>query len=299
LAGERDYYGFLAADRVGQVYRFGHDAVPFTETDLAAAEALPGIARARELLRVGLTIDARREWRDAIRDLDDRQLEIAAVLAGRWGWHDRAIVTVARADHFDDLDLRFPLVYQDLVLSNARATGLDPAWVYGVMRQESAFWEDARSRSGALGLMQLMPSTARETARRLRERVDDVYDLLSPPKNIRLGVAYLRRVLDRFDGHQGLATAAYNAGPGRVRSWLPGSHPLAADIWVDTVPFNETRGYVKRVMAYTAIYEHRLERPVRPLKGRLPPVPATIASLTDGGQVATIRFPEPDGKSRG
>lgn len=299
LAEERDFYGFLAADRLGQRYRFGHDPVTFTEADLAAVEALPGITRARELLRVGLRVDARREWRDALRDLDDRQLELAAVLAGRWGWHDRAIVTVARADHFDDLDLRFPLVYQDLVLKNARAMGLDPAWVYGVMRQESAFWERARSHAGALGLMQLMPSTARETARRLKDRVDGVHDLLSPRKNIRLGAAYLRRVLDSFGGHQGLATAAYNAGPGRVRSWLPGSYPLAADIWVDTVPFNETRRYVKRVMTYTAVYEHRLERPVRPLEERLPPVPATVASLTDRRQVATIRFPRAEGESRG
>ena len=276
LSGERDYYGFLAADRLGRPYPIRSDRLVFNDEELAAIARRPGIVRARELYRLGRLADARREWNAAIADLDERGLRMAAVLASRWGWHDRAILTVARSDHFDDLDLRFPLVYREQVLAQARQLRIDPAWVYGVIRQESVYMTDARSHAGALGLMQVMPSTGRLTARLINTRLRSSRELLDVDKNIRIGAAYLQRMRDTFGGNLVAATAAYNAGPQRVRQWLP-ERPLDADLWVETLPYSETRHYVQRVMAYTVIFDHRLDGRVDPLRRRMPPVSAPDA----------------------
>ncbi len=293
LSATRDYYGFLAADWLKRPYALQDRPIAYTEAELRAVESMPGITRARELLTVGMTVDARREWHEATRDLDSRRLQFAAVLARRWGWLDQAILTVARSEHFDDLGLRFPVAHQEIVLENAGVQSLDAAWVYGILRQESAFWTDARSGAGAIGLMQLMPSTAAETARRLDERLRDSYELVDPARNIRLGSAYLKRVLDAFNGHEVLATAAYNAGPRRVRRWLPDARPLPADIWVDTIPLSETRKYVKHVLEYTAVYGERLGQQLKRLADRMPPVPPNALALTTDPPVDKI--PSPDG----
>jgi soluble lytic murein transglycosylase len=281
LARTRDYYGFLAADRLGLPYALENHPIAYTERELDSVESMPGITRARELFMVGMTVDARREWRDATAELSPRQLQLAAVLARRWGWVDRAILTVARSEHFDDLALRFPLAHKNIVLTNASRLSLDPAWVYGILRQESAFWTDARSSAGAIGLMQLMPSTAAEVARRLNDKLSHPYELLDPARNIQLGSAYLKRVLERFNGHEVLASAAYNAGPRRVARWLPEGRPLSADVWVETLPLRETRDYVERVMEYTAVYDNRLGQAFRRLSERMPPVPPESLALTE------------------
>ena len=278
LARERDYYGFLAADRLGTPYRFAHRGVAVPGRLVRALAGQRGFRIARELFLIGELANARRQWRWATRALDARGLKAAAVLAHRWGWYDRAILTVSRAGHLDDLDLRFPVVYRELVEANARRARIDPGWVFGVMRQESAFIPDARSRAGALGLMQLMPRTGRLVARRLRLRPPSRRRLLEAPVNVRLGTHYLRAVLDRHGGHQALATAAYNAGPHRVRRWLPAKHPLDADLWVEAIPFDETRRYVKNVLAFAAVYDHRLGYPLKRLTDRMPPVPPRPAS---------------------
>ncbi len=270
LARERDFYGFLAADRLGHDYSVHSEPLNFSEKELRAFARRPALVRARELFRLGRLADARREWNRAIRGLDERGLRLAAVLASRWGWHDRAILTVARSAHFDDLDLRFPLVYRRQVLAEARKFRIDPAWVYGVIRQESLYMVDARSSAGALGLMQVMPNTGRLTARLLNTRLRSTRELLEADKNIRIGAAYLRRMHDTF-GNPVVATAAYNAGPQRVRQWLP-EQPLEADLWVETVPFSETRQYVQRVMAYTVIFDHRLDGRFERLSRRMPKV---------------------------
>jgi soluble lytic murein transglycosylase len=263
LARDRSYYGFLAADRIGKDYSMQHVSTDATPEEVSAMLARPGIQMAQELYLMGQVTESRRQWNWTTRRLNNRDLAVAAVIARQWGWHDRAILTVARSDQQDDLELRFPLLYRDTIEANASEVGIDPSWVYGVVRQESAFVVDARSQSGALGLMQLMPSTGRLTGRKLNMPIHSNRALLNIENNLRLGVSYLKEVLGRNNGNQVLATASYNAGPNRVNSWLP-DKTLDADIWVETIPFGETRDYVKNVMSYTTVYDHRLgSRPAR------------------------------------
>ncbi len=271
LARERSYHGFLAADRLGVEYQLNSQPLDFPAEALHELEHRPAVLRARELFKLGMMVEARREWRMLTGRMSREELRLASVLASRWGWHDRAITTVAQADYFDDLDIRFPMAFRDLVETSSREQAIDPAWVYGVLRQESAFMVDARSGAGALGLMQLMPYTGRLTAKALKARLRSNYDILDVKKNIRLGTAYLRRMLDRYQGHSVMATASYNAGPQRVSRWLP-ERELDADIWVETLPYNETRDYVRRVMAYTVIYDHRLDGELQPIRLRMPSI---------------------------
>lgn len=250
LASGRDYYGFLAADRKSTPYALTHRPLAFPAAELAALEQTPGVMRSREFHVLGRTVDSRREWNYATRDMNEAQLLRAAKLAYNWGWHDRAIFTVARAPRQDDLDLLFPLEHRERVESQARDRDIDPAWVFGILRQESAFVPDARSPVGALGLMQIMPSTGGMIAKSLKTRLDNPNDLLIPDTSIRFGAAYLRSRLDTFSNNAVLATAAYNAGAGRVKQWLPQDRVLTADLWVENIPFKETRDYVRRVLAY-------------------------------------------------
>lgn len=271
LAQERSYHGFLAADFMNWNYSLEGQPIAVQEGELnALLKAHPSLVRARELYRADLNYDARREWHYGIRDLSERELELAAVLAHRWNWHDRAIITAARAGHQDDLDLRFPVLYEQEVTKMSKQLDLDPAWIMGVMRQESAFMADARSPAGALGLMQLMPATGNHMAKLLNLPKPSRHTLLQADANIRLGTNYLKHVLDDL-GSEVLATAAYNAGPHRVRRWLP-AQPLPASLWVDTIPFTETRGYVRGVLAFTTVYEARMQRPLTPLHKRMPSI---------------------------
>jgi soluble lytic murein transglycosylase len=271
LARERNYYGFLAADRLRTDYSMQHVSIEVAPTELAAMLARPGIAMAKELYLLGLIAEARRQWSFSTRHMNNRELQVAAVVAREWGWHDRAILTVARSDHQDDLELRFPVLYRDMIESNASEYGIDAGWIYGVVRQESAFVVDARSPVGAVGLMQLMPATGQITGRKLRLNVGSPRALLDVENNLRLGASYLKEMLHRHGDNQVLATAAYNAGPNRVASWLPDER-VDAQIWVESIPYNETRDYVKNVLAYSAVYDYRLGvRPTR-LSSRMPPV---------------------------
>ncbi|MBI3571168.1 MAG: transglycosylase SLT domain-containing protein [Gammaproteobacteria bacterium] len=274
LARDRSYYGFLAADRVDADYSMQHVSIEASPEEISAMLARPGIQMALELYQMGQITDARRQWIWTMRRMNNRELAVAAVIARQWGWHDRAILTVAKSDHQDDIELRFPLLYREVIENNASEAGIDPSWVYGVVRQESAFVVDARSSAGALGLMQLMPSTGRLTGRKIKMPIRNNRALLNVENNLRLGASYLKEVLGRNNGNQVLATASYNAGPNRVNSWLP-ERNMEADIWVELIPFSETRDYVKNVMSYTTVYDHRLgSRPVR-LRNRM----ADIAPL--------------------
>ncbi len=276
LAGERSYHGFLAADYLNWNYSLSHQSIEVKETDLERLQQeQPFIIRARELRLANLSYEARREWGYGTQRLDARDLELAAVLAHRWNWHDRAIITAARSGHQDDLDVRFPVLYEREVNQMSSKLNLDPAWIMGVMRQESAFMEDARSPVGALGLMQLMPATGSQVAKLLKLPRPSRTSLLQADTNIQLGSNYLRHVLDEL-GNQVLATAAYNAGPHRVRRWLPEGDAVPAAIWVDTIPFSETRGYVRGVLAFTTVYDARLQRPFTPLEKRMPPISPKI-----------------------
>jgi soluble lytic murein transglycosylase len=283
LAEERSYHGFLAADRAGLPYAMAQNSAPASAERLAQLAASPALARSHELFVLDRMIDARREWLRGTRQLDRSDLVVAAKLADTWGWHAQAIFTVAQGRHWDDLALRFPLAHRQAVEQQAGRQALDPAWVYAVMRQESAFMSDARSGVGATGLMQLMPATARRVARRLPEPLRVTRKALCQPAfNITLGSAYLREVLDRLYRNRVLATAAYNAGPRKVRQWLP-QQPMAADLWVELVPYTETRRYLQRVLTYTAIYQARLGLKPRRLLDQMPTIqPAESYAHTKG-----------------
>ena len=272
LARNRSYHGFMAADRLGRPYSFGQRVISFTPEELKTVAEIPAVQRARELYLLGRIVPARREWHQLLQHLKGNDLLKAAQLAHSWGWHDRVIVTLGRSDHLDDLDKRFPLLYREQIFREASSQGIDPAWVYGLIRQESAFMADVRSPVGALGLMQLMPATARQVARQFRWRVRIPGDVLRPETNLRLGIAYLGGRYRQFDGNAVLATAAYNAGPHRVNRWLPEQNHISTDRWIESIPFDETRKYVKRVLTYTAIYERRLGRTPTPLAERMHPV---------------------------
>ena len=206
-----------------------------------------------------------------------------------WGWHDRAILTMARTQYNDDLELRFPLVHREQVLSQAEINNIDPAFAYAVIRQESAFIADARSHAGALGLMQVLPRTAQQLAKGLDVQINHPLDILDISKNLRFGMKYLRKALNRYDNNAVLATAAYNAGYPRVNKWLPEKGVIPSDLWAETVPFAETRNYIQNIMAYTAIYEQRLNIKPTPLSNRMPPVSATGTILTINSEQPVLK----------
>jgi soluble lytic murein transglycosylase len=272
LARERDYHGFLAADELRWPYVMNNQPLSYTAEELDAMRNRPEMIRVRELLRADLPIEARREWLHAIEGLDADQLKLAAVLASEWGWHDSAILTVARSSDYDDLQLRFPIDHSADVERYASANQLDPGHVFAVIRTESAFNKDARSGAGAMGLMQLMPATGRSTARKYRIPLASTKSLYEPEQNIRIGTAYLKQVMEQFDRSVVLASAAYNAGPHRVNRWLPDENEEPAENWVAAIPFDETRKYVQRILSYAAIYDWRMERPIRPLSEHMPDV---------------------------
>lgn len=278
VSTSRSYYGFLAADRLGADYNLSHEVLSVSNESLERLQRHPALVRAHELYHLTLTRDARSEWDFAVTQMNRDERMAAGKLAARWQWHDRALLTLARANYFDDLTIRFPLAYSDTVFKEAEKHSLDPAWVYAVARQESAMDPQAQSRVGALGLMQLMPATGRTIAQQMDTPHAD-QDLLEPETNLCFGSYYLREVLARFSDNPVLATAAYNAGPHRVEQWFPERTSMDADIWVDTMPFYETRQYVRRVMAYAVFYDQRLERPIRRLSQRMPPVgkPRTLS----------------------
>ena len=279
LARERSYYGFLAADRIGAPYHLAHNDTPVSDAQRDEMRRQPGIQRALELHALQRDTEARREWHYATRNASKQQLKAAAIVAEQAGWHDRAIFTLARTEFWDDLELRFPLRHRELVEAQAEQHQLDMSWIFAVIRQESAFMRDARSHAGAMGLMQLMPATARYVAKKqLKQKPPKKSALLEADTNIGLGSAYLRQLLDRLEGSPVLATAAYNAGPHRVDKWLP-PQDLDADMWVELVPFNETRRYVRSVMYYMVIYEKRLGLEPKRLSERMTPVSAVPGKI--------------------
>lgn len=274
LAGEMSYHGFLAADRLGQDY---YMSFPGSATDPSVRQKLgkePALIRAREYALANLGWEGRREWSGVVEPLDNAGKLAAAELAYDWGWADRSVYTANRGGHMDNARLRFPLPFEDTVQAAASKQAIEPAWIYGVMRRESAFIEDIRSGAGAVGLMQLMPATAESVARQEGKRG---VDLTRAHDNIPLGSAYLRSVFNTFK-HQALATAAYNAGPSRVKRWLGEDRTLPADVWVDAIPYTETRRYVRAVMAYTTIFEWQLseKKQVTRLSQRMPAIQSKL-----------------------
>lgn len=260
LSLTRTFYGFMAADILDTDYTLLNRPV---DAPLSAVEQLarqPAVQRAGEFLMLGRLYQARREWFYITRELPPPQVMAAGKLAEQWGWHRQSIQAMINIRHWDDLQLRFPLAYMNEMETAARKTRIDQTYLMAIARQESAFSPDARSSAGARGLMQLMPSTARLTARKIG--VPYHYkDLIVPANNIQLGSSYLNMMLEEFGGNRVLATAAYNAGPHRVKRWLRNyDKPVPYDVWIETIPFSETRSYVQNVMAFSVIYSHRLGR---------------------------------------
>ena len=256
LSGKSSYYGFLAADKLKREYRIEQENAASNVVDEERFLAdNPHMMRARELFFLDRLVDAKREWFQALRNMDQVRIKQAATLASKWKWHDSAIRTVAKTPHRSDYSLRFPTPYKQQVLEYAKARELDPSLIYGVMRRESLFDPLARSSVGALGLMQLMPSTARHVAQRLGMKKPRKADILRIENNIRFGTHYLKTVMNRFDNNVALAAAAYNAGPRNVKRWLPKNTTMPADLWVETVPFKETRNYIQAVLAYSTVFD--------------------------------------------
>lgn len=271
LARQRSYHGFLAADRLGLPYNLDNTPLSVSRKQIDTLAARIGFQRASELFAIGRLTDARREWSMVIKDLSVSDLQAAAKLAQRWDWHSQAIFTLARTGYWDDLELRFPLEHERHIEAAATEKSLDKAWVLALIRQESAFSVDAVSHAGALGLMQLMPATAKGTAKSMNRTPPRREDLLTPATNIDIGTSYLKKVLERLNDNPVLAISAYNAGPHRVLRWLP-EKAQEADLWVETIPFNETRRYTERVLEYSVIYDRRLGNKVMQIKQRMPEI---------------------------
>lgn len=272
IANERSYHGFLAADKLSTQYNIVDVPVQNDAHVLKEIEQTPSVIRARELLLVDQLSDARREWIFATKEYSQHQLQIAASLAHQWQWHDYAIRTIAKGRHFDDLGIRFPTPFTSQVQKYSRKRNLQPAFVNAIIRRESAFNPQARSPVGARGLMQLMPATAKQVSKQLKLRSPSRKDLYTPDFNISLGSKYIGDMLNKFNGHRALASAAYNAGPHRVKAWLPENNQLPADVWVDTIPFTETREYVRAILAYSAVFEWKLGQDPTRLSVHMQPV---------------------------
>lgn len=276
LAQKRDYYGFLAADLTDQSYKFENNPIKVNQLLIDQILAQRGIQRAKEFYHLKQTAMARREWNNAISDYSDEELLTAAKIAHSWGWHDRAIAAIGKTRNLNDIEIRFPLAYKDIIDDFSSQTQLDSAWTYAIIRRESIFIRDAKSEKGALGLMQLLPRTARATARAIKTNYRGKRQLIKTIPNIKLGTHYLKHL---FSKHKQtvLATAAYNAGTSNVKKWLPDDEPMDAIRWIESIPYKETREYVINVLAYNIIYQYRMELDNKTLLRQLmPPVPARI-----------------------
>jgi len=254
LAQSRHYYGFLAASYLNKPANFQDMPLNVSTEEKALIIKSPEAKRAFELFAIGRFHHARQEWNYWLSKLNDREKLVASKIANEMHWYDRAIFTLAKVGYLDDVNLRFPLGFETEIKHYAGNEKINSAWAFAIARRESSFMSDANSPAGAKGLMQIMPGTAKQLA---RKTVSNRY-LLNAKNNIKLGTKYLRNLLDRHDGNQVLATAAYNAGPYRVKSWLKDADSLPADVWIETIPFKETREYVKSVLAYQQIYQHKV-----------------------------------------
>lgn len=266
VAQRRHFYGFMAAAKLGLPPSLAHNPVPVSDEELVLIQQHPAVQRAQEWLALGRLTEARREWNHLQRSVTESQKLAAAKLAGKLEWHERAIFTLADAGYWDDVELRFPLAYKEDIQRFAKNAKVDSGWAMAIARRESSFMPDANSPVGARGLMQIMPDTANYIAKK-RVQASTLYN---PITNIDYGTDYLNYLMRRNDGNLIMATAAYNAGYSRVRQWIPQGQPLPVDVWVETIPFRETREYVKAVMAYYQIYNIRLNEPIdvfQPLLG--------------------------------
>jgi soluble lytic murein transglycosylase len=279
IAGDYRFYGRLAAEELGLPLEVPPRPPAASAEDIAQAAANPGLQRALALFALGMRSEGVKEWNWSLWAMDDRQLIAAAELARRNEIWDRAIQTAERTVAMHDFSLRYPIPYREVFAGSARARDLEEYWIFGLVRQESRFISNARSSAGASGLMQLMPATARWVANKMGMRDFSWSKINAVDVNAALGTYYLRRMLDQLDGQPVLAATAYNAGPGRARRWLD-SKPLDGAIYIESIPFSETRDYVKKVMINTLYYAAVHGGEPRSLKTRLGMVaPRSLADV--------------------
>ncbi|MBV2234930.1 MAG: lytic transglycosylase domain-containing protein [Sterolibacterium sp.] len=272
IAGKPNFYGNLADEELGRRIMVPPRARTVTSEEMSRVASHDGLQRALALFRLGLRFEGLREWNWTLRGMNDRQLLAAAELAQSNEIFDRAIYAAERTQDEHDFALRYLAPFRDHVLARSRQIGLDTGWVYGLMRQESRFVMNANSSAGAQGLMQLMPKTAAWVAKKIGMTDYHSSQVNTLDTNIVLGTNYMRMVMDDLDDHPVLASAAYNAGPARARRWRA-AQPLEGAIYAETIPFDETRDYVKKVMSNAVYYTALFENQSQSLKDRLGVVP--------------------------
>ncbi|HWG29190.1 MAG TPA: transglycosylase SLT domain-containing protein [Steroidobacteraceae bacterium] len=288
IAGLRDFYGYLAADRLHKDYALNAHPSANVEAEQKALAATPGLIRAHALFDCSMTDDAIAEWTAALATAEPAVKVQAAHLAARWGWYTQSIETLAQVGELDDVRLRYPRPYSSAVTEATRLTQLPPDWILAVMRQESLFRGDAVSRAGARGLMQLVPSTAQAVERRWH---------LPPPQrslpfdatsDVTLGAAYLKELLDRYGGALGVSLAAYNAGPIPVARWLP-PRSMPADVWIENIPYGETRTYIQRVFEHIVAFAWVRDAQPPRITSLLPEIDPTVATAQRAPNTSRVR----------
>lgn len=268
ISGQPNFYGNLADEELDRVVTTPPKAASPTREESARIAANPGVQRALALLRLNLRSEGVKEWNWALRTMSDRELLAASDIAQRAGIYDRAIAAADRTKSEHDYSLRYLSPYSDQVRPAAKSQALDDAWVYGLMRQESRFVTNAKSTVGASGLMQLMPATAKWVAKKIGLKDFHQGQVNDTETNVLLGTTYMRLVMESLDNHPVLASAAYNAGPGRARKWRA-DRPLEGAVYAETIPFSETRDYVKKVMSNSVYYSALFDGKPQSLKSRL------------------------------
>lgn len=256
LANSRSFYGFLAADKQAINYQFEDKPASVNPVLIKKIQQSAAFSRAKEFFLMGEMHQARTEWRYAINDFSSDEFIAAAQVAHQWGWNRKAIEAMAGAAYWDDLTIRFPIAHQHIIHQTAQQNNIPSSLVFSIARQESAWEFDATSSVGARGLMQLMPATAKQTAKKARLAYQKS-KLFEPEYNIALGSHYISGLLNEYGDNRALAIASYNAGPHRVKQWLKKTNAsLPLDLWIEIIPFKETRKYVQNVLSYEVIYNY-------------------------------------------
>lgn len=253
VLADDNYYSAMASARLDQPVVPHPEKLPIDDTQLREIGQLPALVRAHELLLSDMRREASNEWQFGYESLSENARRQAIHLAADWGWYDQAVATASQQRIFNDYSLLYPQPYNREVHAAAKWTQLEPELIYGVLRQESLYRADAVSSAGAHGLLQLLPETARRTAQRWKRPRPTTTDLFNPTINVSLGAGQLRILVDRFGGQTAVALAGYNAGPAAAARWLP-TQAVDPDIWIENIPFNETRGYVQRVLWHSVVF---------------------------------------------
>ncbi len=294
VAKEANFHGFLAADWINAPYTICPTGIA---PDKAAEQAIadqPDLVRALEFYALGDLTGARREWNFALQKFDPRQRRLAADFAYRNEWFDRAVFLLSSsAETMSFYEQRFPLGQKSRVVRNSREAGVDPAWSYAIIRAESAWMTDARSHADAYGLMQLLPAVAKKVAHAAKLSYSRPSDLFDPALNIQLGTLFLGQMANQYSGSPWLASAAYNAGGAPVGRWLDARGTMEPDFFIETIPYKETREYVARVLAFSVIYDWRLNNKVIPLATRMPKVGQPYKAPKDDAQRKDVVCPAP------